>query len=450
MMRAISTGLMLVVLGMGAACGSSDKSGETLSGDHVTVVGPTGLTLTPPGGSSAKLSIPQGALTKATSIGFRTVGSDDLPKLPAGLSAVSDIFEFTPHGLELEKSVKMTLPHRAPSTDGLKVLRLANAASSGWSSVTDGVTLGPDSVELSVDHFSFYVVAEIGSPSGGTGGTAATGGSTTTGGSMGSGGTMTTDGGMDGSGGATSMMDGSVAATGGSQAMLDGGMGDAGTEPMSITYAERFKARLSTCGLVAADGALRAYEPTPFDGVQSCVYDCELAASCSELGAALCGVDQGSLIATCQAACNTGFVVCSATGGQGARCDAVDDCGDGTDEANCPASLFYTCSDGTQFPAAYQCDGVPDCGNDEDESSCPQGTQLVCSDGQVHPTYARCDGSRDCSDGADEMNCASVTFTCGSGEVISTDNVCDVDLHCSDGSDELQGCLQLDCSSFAS
>nr|XP_018670591.1 sortilin-related receptor-like isoform X1 [Ciona intestinalis] len=138
----------------------------------------------------------------------------------------------------------------------------------------------------------------------------------------------------------------------------------------------------------------------------------------------------------------------------GIRCDGRDDCGDFSDEENCPtpttttASLtsttfaeYDTCdadqfeclSDGVCIQLSSKCDGRSDCSDNSDENNCQAAAttttasltsttfaeydtcdadQFEClSDGVCIQLSSKCDGRSDCSDNSDENNCQAAAPT---------------------------------------
>lgn len=134
------------------------------------------------------------------------------------------------------------------------------------------------------------------------------------------------------------------------------------------------------------------------------------------------------------------------------RCDGEDDCGDNSDEKNCPVrhcdlSTNFACKTVDRcIPLRWVCDFADDCGDNSDEpANCAQRTcsenEHACGNGHCIPMRWRCDRDKDCNDGSDERNCGNKTcngneFTCSNGKCISRSWRCDLDDDCKDNSDE--------------
>ena len=139
-----------------AACGGgSDVGSEPAKLPSGAVVGAAGGTVLGPNG--AKVEIPPGALSAGTTISVEQTSAAS-PPLPAGYSAVGQMFALTPHGTAFSVPATLTLPF-----DGSQVLAgttpqvMKTNERNQWVPVA-GATFGAGVMTAGVTGFSFMQV----------------------------------------------------------------------------------------------------------------------------------------------------------------------------------------------------------------------------------------------------------------------------------------------------
>lgn len=138
-------------------------------------------------------------------------------------------------------------------------------------------------------------------------------------------------------------------------------------------------------------------------------------------------------------------------------CDSVVHCKDGSDETEdlckswqCKFDEIACSPMGPCLPSIQQCDGIRNCANQADESNCPENTcksnEFYCSwQHKCIPEAWVCDGKVDCLGGAEDerlCDCPPDEFKCNTGGCVPQEYVCDGQPQCPDLSDEFN-CFNL-------
>lgn len=137
------------------ACGggggdTSGGSGNTGGTQPPSGIGSAGGTVNGPSG--AKVVVPAGALSQNTNIAV-SQSSTGAPALPAGLSAVGEMFALTPHGTQFATPVTITIPFDASATNGATPLLYKTNAQGNWEAVA-GATFNSGLATAQISSFS--------------------------------------------------------------------------------------------------------------------------------------------------------------------------------------------------------------------------------------------------------------------------------------------------------
>ena len=135
-----------------------------------------------------------------------------------------------------------------------------------------------------------------------------------------------------------------------------------------------------SCGLLS-DGVADCEEPDDAEG--RCIVSCLQGSTCAQLEGVLCNSTNLGNAYEGIMACEPPDFVC-ANGREVLAswiCDGDNDCGDFSDEQNCPFDEDFQCQNGGSVPARWICDGDNDCGDFSDEADCPEEAQLICPNG---------------------------------------------------------------------
>jgi hypothetical protein len=149
----------------------------------------------------------------------------------------------------------------------------------------------------------------------------------------------------------------------------------------------------------------------------------------------------GDAAETCELGCITSASCAAVVDYFCAAGDEIFDC-----QGACIGEMPVLCSDGMRFPYVYRCDGLEDCAGGEDEAGCTETGTVKCRNvAERIAGVLVCNGVVNCSDGSDEPQGCSDEFTCADGVPLPVLYACDGIVDCLDGSDEPSDCAQATC-----
>ena len=151
-------GLLVVVLLSACGGGGDDDPGTPAPPPPPPgTIGSAGGTVTGPGG--ARVVVPSGALTQSVVINIAQTNAG-APALPAGVVAVSNVYEFTPHGTSFASPATVTVPFDPALVPAGAQLTMhkTNAAQTGWEEVS-GATVSGSTMTGSINGFSWIFLS---------------------------------------------------------------------------------------------------------------------------------------------------------------------------------------------------------------------------------------------------------------------------------------------------
>ncbi len=107
-------------------------------------------------GEDGSVTIPQGALDEPTTITVQSVSPDVLPDAPEGMGLLGQTVAFTPHGLQFNVPVTITVPYDMDA-ESLILLRLDDEFDTTWEYVPGGV-FQDGMASIDITSFSIYGV----------------------------------------------------------------------------------------------------------------------------------------------------------------------------------------------------------------------------------------------------------------------------------------------------
>lgn len=150
--------LVLALILVACSGGGGGGGGGSVPTPPVTSIGPAGGTVSGPNGSS--VLIPPGALSQNVDIAIAQSAAG-APPLPQGVTPVSDVYAFTPHGTAFAQPATLTVPF-TPSLvpSGAMLVLYKTNAQNGWE-VVAGASANGGLMSGNVSSFSWVFVGAV-------------------------------------------------------------------------------------------------------------------------------------------------------------------------------------------------------------------------------------------------------------------------------------------------